>query len=515
MTEDFASLGLAAGLVDAAAAAGFDAPTPIQRQSIPVLRRGGNAVLLAGSGSGVTAAYALGLLDRLHSEPGEAEPEPAEPEPAEPGPLRPRVLVVAPTEERAADVGRTLTRLGGDRTVRALTLAWGARGVPAIVVGSVGEVVRSVRESALKLDAVEALVIDRLDATLSIEGPGALETIAAAIPAAAQRVVTAAEAGKPVERFVEAHVRRPLTIPPRSIEVEPVPREAPIGELSYVVAPAPRKPAALARILRRPRAEPPVVVTRCIRGAETLRAELGLRGFAVEGTGPDVHIRAASESGPAPLIAYDVPVEAASLAAMDLRDGLVIVEPDELPHLRSLAAAANVTLKAVGAHRAARGSVAAFRDAIRRALRDEDLDAQVVLLEPLLVEHDPVEVAAALSALLRSKRVEAAPAAPSAERPSEKPPAFVRLFVSAGHRDNIRPGDLVGAITGEASAAGEQVGRIEIRDTFSVVEVESGIADRVIRALNGTTLRGRSLRVDYDRRGTPGPRPPRLTRTSR
>lgn len=512
MSDDFQSLGLRAELADAATAAGFDTPTPLQKQAIPVLRRGGNAVLHAGAGSGVTAAYALGLLDRLRGEVAGAETAAAGT-----GPMRPRLLVVTPTEERAAGVARTLARLGGERDVRALTLAWGTGGSAAMVVGAASTVARSVRESALKLDAVEAVVLDRLTTTFELEEPALLETILASVPAAAQRVVTLTEVTKPLERFIEAHVRRALRIPPRTLEFEAKAPAAAVGELSYVVATREQKPAALARVLRRPRPEPPVVVTRSARSAAVLREELGLRGFGTEGAGADVVVRPAATGDGQALIAYDVPVDAATLAALDLKDGLVLIEPDELPHLRALAAEAKVTLKAVGAGRATRGSVAAFRDAVRRAMHEEDLDAQILLLEPLLEEHDAVEVAAALAALLRSKRLEAEPAAPSeAERGApEKPVAFVRLFVSAGHRDNIRPGDLVGAITGEASVTGEQVGRIELRDTFSVVEVASEVADRVVKALNGTTLRGRSLRVDYDRRGAPAPRPPRLSRPPR
>ena len=514
MNEAFETLGLGSGLAAAAAAAGFDEPTPVQRQSIPVLRRGGNAVLHAGSGSGVTAAWALGLLDRLQSQPAGAEP----PATADAAPLRPRVLVITPTEERAARVARTVSMLGGGRTVRALTLAWGAGGVPEIVVGSAGTLGKSLRESGLKLEAVEAAVFDRLGTTLSIEDPAVLENLAMSVPAAAQRVVVVAELTKPVERFIEAHVRRALTIPPRTITLDPVAPLDPRGSLSYVVATREHKPAAIARVLRRPRPEPPIVTTRSARGAEALRRELEIRGFSTDGPAAEAHVRPAADDGAPALIAYDVPVDAGTLAAMDLKDGLVIVEPDELPHLRAVAAEARIALKAVGAGRAPRGSVAAFRDAVRRSLREEDLDAQVLLLEPLLEEFDAVEVAAALAALLRSKRMEseaAAAAAPEPERTGDKPLAFVRLFVSAGHRDNIRPGDLVGAITGEASTTGEQVGRIEIRDTFSVVEVASAVADRVIRALNGTTLRGRSLRVDYDRRGAPAARPGRLSRPVR
>jgi len=372
-----------------------------------------------------------------------------------------------------------------------------------------------VRESALKLDAVEAIVFDRLATTFRLEDPALVETIAASVPAAAQRVVTFTGPARAVERFVEAHARRALTVPPRSIGLEPAASAEPGGTLVYIVATREQKPAALARVLRRPRPEPPVVTARSRRGVSQLREELALRGFASEGPDAEVRIRAATDVGPTPLIAYDVPLDATQLRAMDLKDGLVLVEPDELPHLHELAAATNVELKAVGTGRAVRGSIAGFRDAVLRALREEDLDAQIALLEPLLEEHDAVEIAAALSALVRTKRLEPEPESAKPEPSGEQPLAFVRLFVSAGHRDNVRPGDLVGAITGEASVTGEQVGRIDIRDTFSVVEVASGVADKVIKALNGTTLRGRSLRVDYDRRGAPAPRPPRLSRPGR
>jgi len=84
--------------------------------------------------------------------------------------------------------------------------------------------------------------------------------------------------------------------------------------------------------------------------------------------------------------------------------------------------------------------------------------------------------------------------------------------VSVGSRDGVGPGDLVGAITGEANVQGGNIGRIEIRDTFSIVEVAGDVAERVIQALNGITLRGRSLRVDYDRRPSPAARGPERPR---
>ncbi len=83
------------------------------------------------------------------------------------------------------------------------------------------------------------------------------------------------------------------------------------------------------------------------------------------------------------------------------------------------------------------------------------------------------------------------------------PASYTRLFVSVGQRDGTRPGDLVSVIAGEAGIPGERVGRIDVRDTFSIVEIPTELAERVIRAVNGITVKGRSVRVDYDRRKSP------------
>src|SRR5690606_34319255 len=167
----------------------------------------------------------------------------------------------------------------------------------------------------------------------------------------------------------------------------------------------------------------------------------------------------------------------------------------------------------------AAAELGAFRAMLERAIAEEDLGAQLLVLQPLFERYSPAEVAAAASALLRRRPpapVEARPEAieaPAAPRPAAPaPPAFVRLFFGVGARDGVRPGDLVGAITGEANIKGDKVGRIEIRDNLSIVEVDSAVADRVIRAVNGTTLKGRSVRVDYDRRPTAGERPRRRLR---
>jgi ATP-dependent RNA helicase DeaD len=199
------------------------------------------------------------------------------------------------------------------------------------------------------------------------------------------------------------------------------------------------------------------------------------------------------------------------------RGGTVLLLARELPHLRDVAKRTGYRLVPAPPEKGSRapGDLDALLDALERAVREEDVAPWMVVLEPLFRDLGPAEVAAAAVSLLRKK----APAAPSRTEPpsAQRAPAWVRLYISLGERDQIRPGDLVGAITGEAGIEGSQVGKIDMRDSFSLVEIQDVVADKVIKALNGTTIRGRSTRVDFDRgarsraptrggRGSPRPR---------
>ena len=76
---------------------------------------------------------------------------------------------------------------------------------------------------------------------------------------------------------------------------------------------------------------------------------------------------------------------------------------------------------------------------------------------------------------------------------------MARLFLGAGRKAGIRPGDLVGAITGEAGLTARSVGAIEIADNFSLVDVPESLADNIIAALKATTIRGKKVPVRRDR----------------
>lgn len=516
MAELFEELGLRPELVAAARERGYTVPTALQRAAIPVLRRRGNALLHAAAGAGTMAAYGLALLDQLAGSIADGEE----------GAAGVKAIVLVPTEADAARTASSLAWFGRAVGVRVAAMAAGwadpAETGAGIVVGSPAELVAAVQGSRLKLEGVEALVLDGASSIFSLEGGDNVETLASLVPRDAQRVVVTADLGGGVEDFADRHLRRALRIPPVPQELPEVPvEERPVRRLDYQVVVEGEKLQAAALLIAggEPGRLPVVYCRTAARGAE-VASELSLRGYTtvtaadaaelpVSGEDGEVVVSAGVVESPADalVISYDVPFDAELLVARHERGGTVLVTPRELAHLKLMAEREGFQLRGAGVVPPPPQSLAEFRSRLRAALEEEDLGAQLLVLEPLFREFSPAEVAAAASALLR-RRAPApspAPAARVAGAPAAPPPtpSYVRLFVGVGARDGIVPSDLVGAITGEAQVKGAQIGRIEIRDTFSIVEVESDIATRVIQAVNGITLKGRSVRVDFDRRGGP------------
>ncbi|HSM35395.1 MAG TPA: DbpA RNA binding domain-containing protein [Longimicrobiales bacterium] len=518
----FDDLGLGGALLDAVERQGWDRPTPLQETAYAVLRRGGNGVLWASSGAGLVGAYALPLLSALGEDAGEASAAAGEGESA--GGERadhehaggPRALVLTPTPDRAEHVATAIGRLAAGTGIRvaALSEGWPDATRAGLVVGDVAEVARRISRSALKLEAVTAVVIEGAEA---VAGAPALDTVIAALPPAAQRIVTAADDDPRTRELIERVAPRAMGIPPRS---EVTAAHGTTTTAHYLVVAEDGRAGAIARLEQA--AGPGITVhTRSEARAEALREALAARGFAAVAEGAS--LRVGGEEGEAAfVVSADVPADAETFSERHADGGLVLVAARELAHARRAAAVAGIALRPRPT--APRDDVAdaltTFRGRVERALEEEDLDAQTLVLAPLVEEHGPLQVAAALSALVRRRPVasdgadagdpparapeaRAAPAAAGAPRAAapapRSEPAFRRIFISVGRKDGAGPGDIVGAIAGETGVAGDRIGRIEMAETHAIVEIASDDARRVIDALNGTTIRGRSVRVDFDR----------------
>lgn len=480
----FDELGLRDALVANAREAGLESPSTLQRSVIPVLRRGGNAIIRASSGSGITPSYALALLDRYADTTGT------------------KAVVVVPTNDRAERVATTIARFahGTNAHVAALTSAWGRVAGANIVVASAEKLLRAIEDSQIKLDEIETVIIDGASNIAKLHGDEIFEKLFSSLPREGQRVFITSELTDSVKRISEAHARKALTFPARPAVDDHTARPVPTSTIRYVVAPEGRKADVIARLAREAGGSIALVARSVQAGHEAERDVRG-RGFETQAFSYDEFDRNTAEGT---VFAYDAPFTSDQLTGSLRAGDVVVCERNELAHLRALAEEANVRLEAAALPAYEADSLNAFRNEIRRAAREEDLEAQMLVLEPLFAELSPEEVAAAATALLRSRRPVRAES--GAARAGVK--TFARLFFSVGERDGVRPGDVVGAITGESGIKGDEVGRVDIRDTFSVVEVDSSVADKVIRAMNGTTMKNRALRVDYDRKSSSssGPR---------
>ena len=186
--------------------------------------------------------------------------------------------------------------------------------------------------------------------------------------------------------------------------------------------------------------------------------------------------------------------ELAALARLGKGEPVVFISASQLPYLRSIATLTPLGLPS-GADRA-RDRSEVLRERITRRLTTGDVDAELALLGPLFERFDPAEVAAALLAIQREEdrgtRDEAPPPVPAES-------GRVKVFVNLGKKDRATAKDLVGALIREVGVPKADIGRIEVRETFSLVEMASDAAERAVRGLAGVMIRGRRVVARLDR----------------
>lgn len=510
----FDELGVAPELVEALVAEGIEVPTAFQEAAIPVLLRGNPLLAQAGPGAGTLIAYGLPLLQAVDPEAG-----------------GPRALVLAPTLQAASDLAISMARMAivTGHQVAALGSHWALANRASILFSAPEDLLRAVRASQIGLDGVQVVVVDGFSA-LPSGGKEALETLFESVPKEAQRVVLAQPFTAEAEEFGKAHLHRAVHLPPKAAQTGAGTTPPQRGSVFYRLTGESRYPEILrtvAGIL-----EEGVHHALLFLNSEDEAADVGdflaLHGFLAGAPGEaeypvwlsvaELEGRKMLDEWPGPgtvvTLSVDVPADPDSL---DRRhggqtEGVVLVRARELPHLKDVARRTGYRLAPARepVPKRVAGELERLTDTLARTIREENLAPHYLALEPLLAEFSPAEVAAAALALLQARPPSTRPSAPAAasalETPSGGPPpkAWVRLFVGVGEKDGVGPGDLLGAIAGEAGVEGSQVGKIEIRETFSLVEVTPASADRIIRSLNGTTIRSRSVRVDYDRGGPRG-----------
>jgi ATP-dependent RNA helicase DeaD len=511
----FDDLGVTPELAEALAAEGMEVPTELQEAAIPLLLRGNSLMVQAGPGAGTLVTYGIPLLQTL------------DPEATSPG-----GLVLAPTPEAASSLAASLSRLSlatGHR-IAALGAPWALPELAGILFATPEELLAAVRESRIVVEGVRSVVVEGFTA-LSPQGSAALETLFGLFPREGQRMILAQPLTDVAEAFARAHLHRAVHVPPRSAQGEAGPGSLQRGEVHYRVV-GEAKETEVLRTVAANLDEGALHVLLFFK-TEDQAADLGdflaLHGYLAGAPGDadfPVWLGVEELEARKVLAAWDDPSAVVAVSvdvpfgpdSLDRRHSgqersIVLVRSRELPHLKDVAMRTGYRLVPAREPLPTRiaGEMDRLRDLLERVLQEENLAPHYLALEPLFQEHSPGEVAAAALALLQRRQASTAAPAADVRQPMEKSPGsgpqpktWVRLFVGVGEKDGVGPGDLLGAIAGEAGVDGSQIGKIEIRDTFSLVEVSPAAADRIIRAVNGTTIKGRAVRADYDRGGPKG-----------
>ena len=171
---------------------------------------------------------------------------------------------------------------------------------------------------------------------------------------------------------------------------------------------------------------------------------------------------------------------------------VVFVTAFQLPYLQAIAKLTPISLP--GAADRAQDRAEVLRARITERLERANVDAELITLTPLFERFDPAEVAAALLALSHQ---------PSAASPQVPEPVaadqWTKLFLTIGRKDRVAPKDLVGALIREVGLEKGQLGRIEVKETFSLVEVAPAVAEAALKRLSGISIRGRRVTAKVDR----------------
>jgi ATP-dependent RNA helicase DeaD len=544
----FDELGLRPELLQALSALGYEEPTPIQQEAIPPLVAGRDLLGQAATGTGKTAAFALPILQVL---PTHRRDRP------------PIALVLVPTRELAVQVSEALHRYGRELGARVLPVYGGApivrqlraleSGVD-VVVATPGRALDLLNRGSLRLGEIHTVVLDEADEMLDMGFAEDLEAILDETPGTRQTVLFSATMPRRLDSLARRHLREPVRI---TIGRETAaPGEAPrVRQTAYVV-PRAAKPAALGRILDVESPTAAIVFCRTREEVDSLTETLNGRGYRAEAlhggmsqeqrdrvmgrlrggsadllVATDVAARGLDIEQLTHVVNYDVPsapesyVHRIGRVGRAGREGVAITlaEPREHRMLKTIEKVAGATIAVqqvptVADLRARRLDLT--RGALRESLLGDDLDRFRVVVETLTDEFDLMEVALAAVKLAHEaggavddeeeipqvgfrQEKDRGPAGKATGRP-ERPRrvtggAAARLFVGAGRDAGIRPGDLVGAITGETGLMGRDIGSIEIHQRFALVEVPETAADEVVQALRATMIKGRKATVRRDR----------------
>ena len=448
----FTAINLPAPLAKGVQEAAYIEMTPVQAATLPKILAGGDVIAQAHTGSGKTAAFALGLLAGLV-----------------PAKLTLQGLVLCPTRELADQVSREIRRLARPMpNIKVMTLCGGVplrpqlaslAHEPHIVVGTPGRVLELLAKEVLPLQAIRVLVLDEADRMLDMGFTDDLNTIVAALPDRRQTLLFSATIPAAIRTLSRRLQREPL-----DVRIEDTQTQPQIEQLFFEVAEE-QKPSALRALLLEHRPASAVVFCNTRHDVRAVANDLAAWGFPVlalhgeldQREREEMLVRFANHSC-AVLVASDV-----AARGLDIDDLAMVVNYE-------LASDPDTHLHRIGrTGRAGRKGLALSLCAASETSR-------------------ALAIGQRLGEALRWRRVPAVSGKPA-------PAPFATLVVDAGRQHKLRPGDLLGALTGTAGLASSAVGKINVFASRTYVAIARDALDQARDGLRSGKIKGRTFRV--------------------
>ncbi len=451
----FSTLPLPAAQLDNLESLGYKQMTAIQAASLPLAMSGKDLIGQAMTGSGKTAAFTLPLLTRLN-----------------PRDFGTQALVLCPTRELAGQVASEIRRLARyQQNIKVVTLCGGQPIGPQIgslehgahvVVGTPGRIKDHLRKETLDLGRVNCLVLDEADRMLEMGFIDDMETIIRQTPAGRQTLLFSATFPTDIQamsaRFQQA---------PQRVSVESLVESEQIDQ-QFFICQSEGRLDGLVKMLSHFQPTAAVVFCNTKQVVREVSAYLQQQGISAAELHGDMEQRDRDrvlvqfrQQSCRVLVATDV-----AARGLDI-DDLAAVVNFELPR------SAEVYVHRIG--RTGRGG----KSGLALSLFTDNERYRLDSIGQFQQRDLPFE---AIQLLAGGAKV-------------MPPPAYVTLAVAGGRKDKVRPGDILGALTGEAGIAGSAVGKIDVTDQATYVAIAADTADKALGRLINGRIKGRKFKV--------------------
>jgi len=451
----FDTLPLETSLLRNLVSLGYSEMTPIQAHSLPLILAGSDVIAQAKTGSGKTAAFGIGLLSQLDT-----------------ASFRVQGLVLCPTRELADQVGKELRRLARSTdNVKILTLCGGVPFGPQlgslehgahIVVGTPGRILDHLRRGSLDLRFLRMLVLDEADRMLDMGFQEDLASIIAATPSRRQTLLFSATYPESISAMSASVQQQPVLV-----KVDALHEDGQIRQLFFPVENRERL-AALARILGHYHPESTLVFCNTRKECQEVADALTERGFSALAIHGDLEQRERDQ-----VLARFANKSISILVATDVAARGI--------DIKELTAVVNYELSRdpeVHIHRIGRTGRAGEQGLAISLVTAADNRRKAAIEESL---GDSVP--------RRDLESLAMPSSAALEAP------MVTLCIDGGRKNKLRPGDLLGALTGEAGIPGSEVGKIDVFNFHTYVAIRRASAALALARLNAHKIKGRFFKI--------------------